>query len=397
MASDGTVKISTELDKSGVQSGLDKIDSLASKGLKGAKVTAEAAGKAIAAVSSGLMAAGGYAVKVGSDFESGMSNVAAISGATGEELDALTEKAKEMGAKTKFSAAESAAAMEYMAMAGWKAEDMLGGIEGIMSLAAASGEDLASVSDIVTDALTAFGLQASDSAHFADVLAKASASSNTNVGLMGATFKYVAPLAGAMGYSVEDAAVAIGLMANAGIKGEQAGTSLRSVLQRLAKPPKEAAAALDALHISAENTDGSMRPLSEVLVDLRKKFASLSESQKTAYASSIAGTEAMSGLLAIVNASNADFQSLTESINNASGAAKEMEEIKMDNLKGQTDILKSGIEGLGLQIYEEIEEPMKGAVKEGIAAVEELSGALTEGGLSGAVEQAGDKCSCAVK
>lgn len=390
MASDGTVKISTELDKSGVQSGLDKIDSLASKGLKGAKVTAEAAGKAIAVVSSGLMAAGGYAVKVGSDFESGMSNVAAISGATGEELDALTEKAKEMGAKTKFSATESATAMEYMAMAGWKAEDMLGGIEGIMSLAAASGEDLASVSDIVTDALTAFGLQASDSAHFADVLAKASASSNTNVGLMGATFKYVAPLAGAMGYSVEDAAVAIGLMANAGIKGEQAGTSLRSVLQRLAKPPKEAAAALDALHISAENADGSMRPLSEVLVDLRKKFASLSESQKTAYASSIAGTEAMSGLLAIVNASDADFRSLTESINNASGAAKEMEEIKMDNLKGQTDILKSGIEGLGLQIYEEIEEPMKGAVKEGIAAVEELSGALTEGGLSGAVEQAGD-------
>lgn len=389
MASDGTVKISTELDEGGARNGLNKMESLASKGFKGIKVAAEAAGKAITAVSTGLIAVGGYAVKVGTDFESGMSNVAAISGAVGEELDALTQKAQEMGSKTKFSATESAQAMEYMAMAGWKTEDMLNGIEGIMSLAAASGEDLATTSDIVTDALTAFGLQASDSAHFADVLAKASSSSNTNVSLMGETFKYVAPVAGALGYAVEDTAVAIGLMANAGIKGSQAGTALRSMLSRLAKPTDEVEAAMEKLGVSLTDSEGNMKSLAEIMTDLRAGFSDLSEAESASIAASLAGQEAMSGLLAIVTVSDEDFQSLTDSINNASGAAKEMEEIKMDNLKGQVDILKSGIEGFGLLIYEEIEEPMKGAVKEGIASVDELSSALKEGGLSGAVEQAG--------
>ena len=136
----------------------------------------------------------------------------------GLPFDALREKAREMGAKTKFSASEAAEAMNYMAMAGWKSKDMIGGIEGVMNLAAASGEDLATTSDIVTDALTAFGLKAEDSSHFADVLAAASSNANTNVSLMGETFKYAAPIAGTLGYSVEDTAVAIGLMANAGIK-----------------------------------------------------------------------------------------------------------------------------------------------------------------------------------
>jgi len=288
-----------------------------------------------------------------------MSKVQAISGATGEEIGKLTEKAKEMGAKTKFSATESAAAFQYMAMAGWKTEDMLNGIEGIMNLAAASGEDLASVSDIVTDALTAFGLQAKDSAHFADVLAKASSNSNTNVGLMGETFKYVAPLAGSMKYSVEDTAVAIGLMANAGIKGSQAGTALRSMLTRLVKPPKQAAAALDALKISAKNSDGTMKPLAQTMKELRVKFANLSESQKASYAASIAGQEAMSGMLAIVNASDEDFNKLTKSINNADGASKEMADTMNDNLKGSITLLKSNLESLGIRIYEKIKEPLK--------------------------------------
>ena len=263
-----------------------------------------------------------------------MSKVQAISGATGDELDKLTQKAQELGSKTKFSASESAEAFQYMAMAGWKTEDMLNGIDGIMNLAAASGENLGTVSDIVTDALTAFGLQAKDSAHFADVLAKASSNSNTNVGMMGATFKYVAPIAGSMKYSIEDTAVAIGLMANAGIKGEQAGTALRAMLTRLVKPPKDAATALDKLDISAQNADGTMKPLSNVLKELREKFSKLNDSQKAEYASSIAGTEAMSGMLAIVNASDDDFQKLTESINNANGAAQEQAKIMEDNTKG---------------------------------------------------------------
>ena len=215
MASDGTIKIDTELDSSKAKAALSEFSSMGKTAMNGIKL-------AIGAASTAMAGMAAYSVKVGSDFEAGMSKVSAISGATGSELDALSDKAKEMGSKTKFSATEAASAFEYMAMAGWKTEDMLNGIEGIMNLAAASGEDLAVTSDIVTDALTAFGMQASDSAHFADVLAAASSNSNTNVGMMGETFKYVAPVAGALGFSAEDCAVAIGLMANSGIKASQA-------------------------------------------------------------------------------------------------------------------------------------------------------------------------------
>ena len=176
---------------------------------------------------------GTAAVKTAADFDSAMSKVAAVSGATGSDFDKLRDKAREMGAKTKFSATEAADAMNYMAMAGWKTEDMLSGIEGVMYLVAASGEDLATTSDIVTDALTAFGLTATDSGHFADVLAAAYSNANTNVSMMGETFKYCAPVAGALGFSVEDTAEAIGLMGNAGIKASQAGTSMRSIMTNL--------------------------------------------------------------------------------------------------------------------------------------------------------------------
>lgn len=343
---------STEIDKSGFEKGLNSLNSISSVASKAIKM-------AIGGIVTAITGIGTYAIKVGSDFEAGMSKVQAISGATGEEIEKLTEKAKEMGQKTKFSATESAEAFQYMAMAGWKTEDMLNGIDGIMNLAAASGEDLASVSDIVTDALTAFGLQAKDSGHFADVLAKASSNSNTNVGLMGETFKYVAPLAGSMKYSVEDTAVAIGLMANAGIKGSQAGTALRSMLTRLVKPPKEAAQALTALNISAKNSDGTMKPLSQTLQELRKKFSKLSDSQKSSYAASIAGQEAMSGMLAIVNASDNDFDKLTESINNADGASKEMADTMNDNVQGAFTLLKSNVESVGIKLYDKIKEPLK--------------------------------------
>ncbi len=269
-------------------------------------------------VTTPIAALGTLAVKTASDFDSAMSQVAAVSGATGAELEALRDKAREMGAKTKFSASEAAEAMNYMAMAGWKTEDMLGGIEGIMNLAAASGEDLATTSDIVTDALTAFGLSAEDSGHFADILASASSNANTNVGLMGETFKYVAPLAGSLGYSAEDTATAIGLMANAGIKGSQAGTSLRSVMTRLAKPTKESQTAMDALGLSITDSSGKMKPLSEIMDDMRKSFSGLTEEEKASYAAMLGGQEAMSGLLAIVNASDKDFEKLSSAINNAS-------------------------------------------------------------------------------
>lgn len=374
MAVDGSLKFDTKIDSSGFESGVKKMSGLAAKGL--------------AAIGTTLAGASAYAIKVGADFEEGMSKVAAISGTSGKELEALTEKAKEMGAKTKFSATESAEAMQYMAMAGWKSADMISGIDGIMNLAAASGEDLASVSDIVTDALTAFGLQAKDSAHFADVLAAASSNSNTNVSMMGATFKYAAPLAGALKYSVEDVATAIGLMANAGIKGEQAGTSLRSMFTRLAKPPKECAEAMDTLGISIKNSDGSAKPLNQTLQDMRQKFSKLSDTQKTQYASAIAGTEAMSGLLAIVNASDTDFNKLTKAIFSANGSAEKMAKTMNDNLKGKVTILGSSLEGLGIQAYEKFEKPMKKAVDGAITKVEGLSREMSSGKLSRSM----DKC-----
>ena len=301
-----------------------------------------------------IVGVGAAAVKTATDFEAGMSEVKAISGATGSEFDALRDKAIEMGAKTKFSASDSADAFKYMAMAGWDASAMMDGIAGVLDLAAASGEDLATTSDIVTDALTAFGLQASDSAHFADVLAQASSKSNTNVGLMGETFKYVAPVAGALGYSIEDTAVAIGLMANSGIKGSQAGTALRSTITRLAKPVGEAEKAVNDLGISITNADGTMKPLSQTMVELREKFAGLTEEQKAQYAAMLAGQEGMSGLLAIVNASDEDFQKLTDEINNANGAAEDMASVMMDNTAGAVEQLKGALESAGILIGEKL-------------------------------------------
>lgn len=358
-----------ESEKTGKQG--SKIGGMISAGCK-------VAGAAIAAVGT---ATGGIATavyKVGSSFEAEMSKVQAISGASGDEIQKLTDKAKEMGAKTKFSATESAQAMEYMAMAGWKTSDMLNGLDGIMNLAAASGEDLGTTSDIVTDALTAFGMAASDSGRFADVLAAASSNANTNVSMMGETFKYVAPVAGALGYSVEDTAVAIGLMANAGIKGSQAGTALRGMLTNLAKPSDTVAKYMDDLGISLTNSAGEVKPLNELLGDMREKFAGLTEAQKAEYAAGIAGQEGMSGLLAIVNASDADFTKLTDSINNSNGAAQQMADTMNDNLQGAITILKSNLEGIGLKIYESFGPAAKDAVQQisDVLSGDEMSGAI---------------------
>lgn len=312
-----------------------------------------------------LVGAGAAAIKTAANFESGMSAVAAISGATGTQLDQLTDKALEMGAKTKFSASEAASAMEYMAMAGWKTEDMLNGIEGIMSLAAASGEDLATTSDIVTDALTAFGLSAQDAGRFSDVLAAASSNANTNVSMLGESFKYVAPVAGSLGYTAEDTAIALGLMANAGIKASQGGTALRGSLTRLIKPTDDAAAIMDEYGISLTNTDGSMKSLGDVMGLLREKLGNLSEAQQAQVAATLFGQEAMSGMLAIINASEADYNKLTDAIYGSEGAATNMADTMQDNLSGQLTILGSTIEGIAIS-FGNILLPMIKKVVEGL-------------------------------
>ena len=379
---DGTIKILTDLDASGFEKGISKLGSLTKTGLS-------ILTKGVAAVSAGLTAASGYAVKVGSDFESGMSEVAAISGASGKALQALADKAKEMGSTTKFSATESAEALKYMAMAGWDTDKMLSGLPGVMNLAAASGENLGTVSDIVTDSMTAFGMAADEAGHFADVLAQASSKSNTNVALMGETFKYVAPVAGALGYSAEDAAVAIGLMANSGIKGSQAGTALRQTLARLAKPTDEVEAAMEDLGISLTDSEGNMKSLGEVMLDMRKGFKNLTKDQQAQYAASIAGQEGMSGLLAIVNASDEDFNTLTEAIQNSDGAAQSMADTMQDNLKGAVTIAKSALEGLGITVYEEISTPMKNAVETATEYTGQLQRAFEAKGIEGAVSTLG--------
>ena len=400
----------------------------------------ESVGKSLTSVGSSLtksatlpvVGLGTAIIKTSADFESSMSKVKAITGKVSEKdlpnvidtanrmglsfveganstetaMNIITAKAREMGSKTKFSASESAEAFQYMAMAGWKTEDMLNSIEGVMNLAAASGEELGTVSDIVTDAMTAFGMSArgtskvlkdgvevevSNCTRFVDALAAASNSSNTNVSMLGESFKYVAPVCGALGYDVEDTAVALGLMANQGIKASSSGTALRSILTNLAKPTDTMSAAMDYLGISLQNDDGSMKSLMEVMDNLRGSFGQcqmpmdefqdslqeiqsqyesgeISESKynkkledltekaygaegalKAKYAATIAGKTGMAGLLAIVNTSDEDFQSLTDSIYNAAGTSQEMADIMQDNLLGQITVLGSSLQELALQ------------------------------------------------
>ena len=315
--------------------------------------------KGAAAASAGITGALAASTAAGASFESQMSTVQAISQASESEMARLKALAKQMGIETKFSATEAGQGLEYMAMAGWDVDSMLAGLPGMMNLAAASGEELGQVSDIVTDAMTAFNLEASRSAEFADVLAQASVRSNTDVAMMGQTFKYAAPVAGALGFSIQDTAVAIGLMANAGIKGEQAGTSLRAMLTRIVKPTAEVASAMERIGLSVTNSDGSMRSLNEIQRDLRAGFSGLSESERASTAASLAGQEAMSGMLALVNASDEDYEKLSDSIYHAKGAAEEMAGIRMDNLKGDVTLLKSSAEGAGIAIYEGLSEPFR--------------------------------------
>ncbi len=313
----------------------------------------ESAGKELSTkVTMPLVGLGAAAAKIGSDFEAGMSEVQAISGATGADLERLEEKAKEMGATTKFSAAQSAEALKYMAMAGWDTGQMLDGLDGVMMLAAASGENLGTVSDIVTDALTAFGMKASEAGEFADLLASTSSSANTNVSMLGESFKYVAPLFGSLGYSAEDAALALGLMANAGIKGSESGTALRGAIANLANPTAGMAKAINELGLTITDASGEMLPFKDVMDQLRTAFAGLTEEQKAQYAAAIFGKEAMSGMLAIINAGEQDYQKLTQATRKYNGVAKEMAETMEANLQGQLTKLRSALEGVGIQIFE---------------------------------------------
>lgn len=319
----------------------------------------------VAAVTAASVALGTFSVKTGMAYESQMSTVRALSQASDADMLQLDKTAQHLGATTVWTAKESGQAMEYMAMAGWNAKQMVDAVPATMDLASASGEDLAEVSDIVTDSMTAFNMKAKEASHFTDVLAAAATSSNTNVGKLGESFKYAAPLAGSLGYSIEDTSLALGLMANSGIKASQAGTSMRSWLTRMAKPTDESAAAMKKLGLSLKDSHGKMKPLRTVIKETRSAFSGLSKSQKAQYAAMLAGKTGMSGLLAVVQSADGDFSKLSDAIDNCNGAAKKMADTKLDNLEGDVTLFKSAMDGAGLEIYDEIREPLRDVVQEG--------------------------------
>lgn len=289
-------------------------------------------------------------VSISMAFGGTMSTVAALSGASAEEMQELTEKAKQLGADTAYTATQAAEAMTYMGMAGWDADEMLDGMSSVINLAAASGEELALVSDIVTDNLTAFGLTAKDTAHFADVLAAAATNSNTSVGIMGETFKGSAAVAGALGYSIEDVAAAVGLMANSGVKGSIAGTALKNIFNGLLNGAVLTADAFGEVEFSALNADGTISSFSETISELRGYFEQMTDAERVQNATVIAGQRGYNGLLEILNSTDKDYQSLTDSINSCAGAASRMADIKLDNLQGDVTLLRSAADGLRMTI-----------------------------------------------
>lgn len=308
-----------------------------------------------------IAAAGVACTKLAADFEQGMSKVQSISGASGKQLDKLSKKAKEMGAKTKYSATEATEAYQYMAMAGWKTKDMLNGIEPVMKLAGASGEDLALTSDILTDSLTAFGKTAKDAGNFADVMAAASSNANTNVAMMGESFKYCAPVAGALGFSMKDTSVAIGLMANSGVKASNAGTAMRSWMSRMAAPTDAVQGAMNKLGLSITDSKGKMKSFATIMQESKKAFSGLTEAEKSQYASVIAGKAGMSGMLAVVNSSDKDFKKLTSAVKQSTGACNKMYDVANNNLNGQLTILKSTLESIAISFGEKLTPYVKKA------------------------------------
>ena len=385
--SDGQVQIKVTMDSSSVQQGAQKVNSSlssiekqTSSGL-GFGVLAGVGQTAFNMVANAVMGALNAIIDLvtaAAQFESQMSKVEAISGATSTAMDALEHKAREMGATTVFSAKEAGQAMEYMAMAGWKATDMLNGIEGVMNLAAASGEDLAKVSDILTDAITAFGDEAKDAERYADVMASTSSNANTNVALLGETFKYVGATAGSLGYKIEDIALATGLMANAGIKGSMAGTALRSTISRMASPTKQVKDAMEKLGISLTDSEGNMLSFRDVMLQMRSGFSNLSEVEQASTAKMLGGAYAMSGLLAVVNATEEDFNKLADAIDNSAGSSADMANTMTDNLEGSLKKFGSQAAEFGITLYEQIKGPLKEIIEFGTSALEFLTNLVAD-------------------
>ncbi len=381
---DGNVVIETDLDSSGIEKGLSKLGSIAAKGMKAATV-------AITGTAAALGGVAAAAIKVGSDFESQMSRVKAISGATGEEFEQLKEQAMQLGADTSFSASQAAEGMENLAAAGFTTSEIMSAMPGLLNLAAASGEDLASSSDIAASTLRGFGLAASDAAHVADVLAANANRTNSSVADTGEAMKYIAPLARAAGLSLEETAAAIGIMANAGVNGSQAGTSLRGALSRLSKPTKDMSEAMDELGISFYDSNGKMKSLTEQVGMLRQATEGMTDEQKNNYLVTLYGQEALSGMLALINEGEGSLGELTNAYKNCDGAAQEAAETMQDNLSGALEQLSGSAETLGLAFYNSVADNLKNAANTATESINNITDSFNNGGLNEAIQTAGDE------
>lgn len=381
---DGKVVIETDLDSSGIEKGLSKLGSITAKGMKAATV-------AITGTAAALGGVAAAAIKVGSDFESQMSRVKAISGATGEEFEQLKEQAMQLGADTSFSASQAAEGMENLAAAGFTTSEIMSAMPGLLNLAAASGEDLASSSDIAASTLRGFGLAASDAAHVADVLAANANRTNSSVADTGEAMKYVAPLARAAGLSLEETAAAIGIMANAGIQGSQAGTSLRGVLSRLSKPTDDMTAAMEELGISFYDSNGKMKSLTEQVGMLRQATEGMTDEQKNNYLVTLYGQEALSGMLALINEGEGSLGELTEAYRSCDGEAQKAAETMQDNLSGALEQLSGSAETLGLAFYNSVADNLKNAANTATESINNITDSFNNGGLNEAIQTAGDE------
>lgn len=381
---DGKVVIETDLDSSGIEKGLSKLGKVASTGLKAATV-------AISGTSVALGGVATAAVKTGSDFEKQMSRVQAISGATGEDFEKLRDQAIQLGADTSFSASSAAEGMKNLAAAGFEVNEITEAMPGLLALAAASGEDLAVSSDIAASAIRGFGLDAEDAAHVADVLAANANKTNSSVSETGEALKYIAPLAQAAGIEFEETAAAIGIMANAGIQGSQAGTTLRAALSRLSKPTSDMQEVMDELGISFYDSEGKMKSLSEQVGMLQKATEGMTDEQRNNYLVTLYGQEALSGMLALINAGEGSLQELTAAYENSDGAAQAAADTMQDNLAGAMEQLGGSAETLGIVFYDSVSDNLKAAAESATDSVNEITEAFQDGGLDAAIEAAGDE------
>ena len=383
LAYDGSIKIDTKIDTSGFHSGIEKMKSMASKGVSALTTT-------LTAVSTGIVAGGTAAINVGSTFESAMSRVSAISGATGSDLETLKNQAIELGAETAFSAQEAATGMENLASAGFSVTEITKAMPGMLDLAASSGEDLATASNIAASTLRGFGLAASDASHVADVLAKNAADTNAAVADTGEAMKYIAPLAQSAGISLEETAAAIGIMADNGIKGGQAGTTLRAAISRLSKPTEDMLLVMEELGLEFYDSEGKMKSLADQSKMLKDATKDMTDEQRNQAVVTLYGQEALSGMLALMNSEEGRLESLTKSYEACDGAAAEMATTMQDNLKSKVEELGGSLETLGITIYEDFKEPLKNAAEEGIGYVNQLTEAFKDDGAIGLIEKAGD-------